>query len=208
MNDNTMKEKATNDDALKVDWLKGCEICSAGLCAEMDKFIEKHNMTERMAAKHLARSAEKVLGILLYNSDQIRSQYRYYKGKNNNKVEEILPPEGEVTTEAKRNGETVPHIFSRVGKAAMKRVPRSKLEADSFESLLGHARALAEGLQRWADGRVKPKSEWEMKAAKGVKDAATEIIIHYVRLDVDVKGIYERESQDRITQKEGTHGLD
>ena len=55
---------------------------------------------------------------------------------------------------------------------------------------------------------MKPKSEQEIKAAQGLKDAATEIITQYARLDVDVKGIYETESQHRITKKEGTHGLD
>lgn len=62
------------------EWLKGCEICDAGLCAEMDKYIEKHNMSARRAAAALAESAEKITGHALYSADLLRKRYERKAG--------------------------------------------------------------------------------------------------------------------------------
>ena len=185
MKENALNEDALNgdaiiEDAVNEDWLKGCEICTAGLCATMDKYIDKHNMTERMAAKYLAGSAEKVIGFPLYNPDQIRNQYRYHKGKNKDKVDGIHPPKADVTAKAKQDGKTVPRIFSTVG------IPGPKSPGD-FIKLRQHAEALAEGLQHWADGRMKPESEQEIAAAQSVKGAATQIIGAYAKLGIRVE---------------------
>jgi hypothetical protein len=60
-------------------WLQGCEICNAGLCAEMDRLIEV-GFSERKAAQQLVKQQEMSLHTELYSVASILNRYRYYKG--------------------------------------------------------------------------------------------------------------------------------
>jgi hypothetical protein len=60
---------------------------------------------------------------------------------------------------------------------------------DNFYRLKKYALALAEGLNFWADGTMKPETEDEGIYARIVMDAAPSIIVHYARMGVNVEGI-------------------
>jgi N6-adenosine-specific RNA methylase IME4 len=61
------------------EWLKDCEICNAGLCAEMDNYIAC-GMSVNKAAKQLEKDQKKKIGTKLYSAATIRNRYNYYKG--------------------------------------------------------------------------------------------------------------------------------
>jgi hypothetical protein len=61
-------------------WLKGCEVCDAGLTEEMNEQIDK-GLTQRAASKELVKQQEKELGMVLYTENAIRQRYRYHTGK-------------------------------------------------------------------------------------------------------------------------------
>lgn len=69
-------------------------------------------------------------------------------------------------------------------------IPEPK-EIDNFDRLSKHALALAEGLNFWADGTMKPETEHEGLCAKIVMDAAPSILIHYVRLGLNIEKVLE-----------------
>jgi hypothetical protein len=75
----------------KESWLKDCEICNAGLTAEMDEQIKEKGLGQREAAKELVKQQEQELGYVIYTENAIRQRYRYYKGKKDKKVGQIDP---------------------------------------------------------------------------------------------------------------------
>lgn len=62
---------------------------------------------------------------------------------------------------------------------------------DNFDRLKKHALALAEGLNYWADGTIKPESRDEGMAARIIMDAGPSIIVHYSRLGLDIIKIWD-----------------
>jgi hypothetical protein len=56
------------------DWLKGCEICNAGLCARFDELIES-GMSQRQAARELEQEQREKLGQILYPSETLRRRF-------------------------------------------------------------------------------------------------------------------------------------
>ena len=60
-------------------WLKGCEVCNAGLVVEMDRLIG-NGISVNKAAKLLAEEGERKIGDLVYSAAAIRARYRYFKG--------------------------------------------------------------------------------------------------------------------------------
>ena len=87
-------------------WLKDCEICNAGLCEEIDRLIEKDNLSQRTAAAHLAKVVEDRLGYPLYSADTLRKRYQRHTNrlgrndppnKTKDKSEENLPPKTKTT---------------------------------------------------------------------------------------------------------------
>ena len=214
--DDANKEDAKIDDAKLDDantseekWLAGCAICNEGLSDEMDKLIDKHNLTQVTAAEMLAEVIEERLGFPIYTPHALRKRYQRQKGKlAGQNVQATKPKDKSGTTAKARGNRTIPGPSSTLNIPRPRSKPEPELVPDTFQNLLCHANALAEGLQHWADGTIKPQSDPEVKAAQAIKDAAGDIISEYARLDIDVKGIYETESQHRISKKEGTHGMD
>ncbi len=60
------------------EWLKGCEVCNAGLCARFDELIDS-GISQRKAAKELEIEQIKVLGEVVYPWDTLRRRYRRNK---------------------------------------------------------------------------------------------------------------------------------
>ena len=69
--------------------------------------------------------------------------------------------------------------------------PPAPKPVDNFERLKKHAQALAEGLQFWVDGTMKPESEEEAIAARIVMDAGPSIVVHFSRLGLNIIRIWE-----------------
>lgn len=65
------------------DWLKNCEICSAGLCVTVDGYKKEKGVSERAACQQMAEESGG-----LYSGKQILDRYRYHTGKDR-KVSEI-----------------------------------------------------------------------------------------------------------------------
>lgn len=154
------------------EWLKGCEICDAGFCAEMDKFTNEHNMTQRTAAEELAKAIENRLGFQVYSPDALRKRYQRHTGKLGRNVPRTKPA-----------SKTAP----RTSPEASTVVPKPKQAPDVFQNLLAHAHALAAGLQSWCDGEIKPRSDQEVKAAQAILDALADIIKQYKKLIVNAQ---------------------
>lgn len=57
---------------MKVDWLKDCEICNAGLCHQMDEY-KSAGMSDRDAATQVEKDSNG-----LYSASVIRDRYRYH----------------------------------------------------------------------------------------------------------------------------------
>ena len=81
------------------EWLKGCEICNAGLCARFDELI-KEGLSQRKAAKHLESEQEKALGAVIYPAETLRTRLKRNKPS---KVGTNIPiqKEPEVKTQGK-----------------------------------------------------------------------------------------------------------
>ena len=56
------------------EWLKGCEICNAGLCARFDELIDQ-GMSQRRAAKELEKDQREQLGEVVYPSETLRRRF-------------------------------------------------------------------------------------------------------------------------------------
>lgn len=60
------------------EWLKGCEICNAGLCARFDELIDK-GMSQRKAAEVLEGEQEEKIGAVVYPANTLRQRYKRNK---------------------------------------------------------------------------------------------------------------------------------
>ena len=60
------------------EWLKGCEICDAGLCARVDE-LKRVGMSERQAAKELEKDQKEQLGEIVYPWNALRVRYQRIK---------------------------------------------------------------------------------------------------------------------------------
>lgn len=93
------------------------------------------------------------------------------------------------------SGKAAPRVGSRVATAVKKShrkgVIKPKPEADNFQRLWNHVKAVSEGLTFWADKTITPTTEDEAIAAKGILMAAQSIIVQFARLGIDVVGTYE-----------------
>lgn len=93
-----MKEKA-KDAPGNVIWLKECEICNAGLCAEVDR-LKESGLTENAACKQLVEQQEQILGEVIYSQSSIRNRYQWHRGKKVAQNEQALKASpGEKTPE-------------------------------------------------------------------------------------------------------------
>jgi len=173
-------------------FLKDCEICNAGLCKEMDRRLSSGGSSERTVAQELALVAEKELGYPLYSGKQLRDRYRYHKNKDkkgrvysskNNSQEQLqsLVPGSEVAE--------IPPVPDPAPTKSPKE--NSVKEPDNFQRLWKHVLATSEGLTFFADGTIKPTTEDEANAAKGILEAGQSIIVQFARLGIDVVGTYE-----------------
>ena len=57
------------------EWLKGCEICNAGLCARFDELIDQ-GMSQRRAAKELEKDQREQLGEVVYSAEALRNRFQ------------------------------------------------------------------------------------------------------------------------------------
>ena len=57
------------------EWLKGCEICNAGLCARIDELIDQ-GMSRRRAAKELEKDQREQLGEVVYSAEALRNRFQ------------------------------------------------------------------------------------------------------------------------------------
>lgn len=61
------------------EWLKGCEVCNAGLCERFDELISQ-GMSQRQAAKELENDQKEKLGEVIYPGDTLRKRFSRMKG--------------------------------------------------------------------------------------------------------------------------------
>jgi len=63
------------------EWLKGCEICNAGLCARFDELIGQ-GMSQRQAAKELEKDQREHLGEVVYPAESLRARFKDNRPKS------------------------------------------------------------------------------------------------------------------------------
>lgn len=68
-------------EAEGVPWLKGCEVCTAGLCGRMEE-LRASGLSERKAAKRMEEEAAQAIGEPVWSAEQIRRRYLYHTGKD------------------------------------------------------------------------------------------------------------------------------
>lgn len=56
------------------EWLKGCEVCNAGLCARFDE-LQDEGLSIRKASKVLEDEQEQELGTVLYPAETLRKRH-------------------------------------------------------------------------------------------------------------------------------------
>lgn len=57
------------------EWLKGCEVCDAGLCARVDE-LKGEGMSERKATEILENDQREILGEVIYTGNSLRRRYQ------------------------------------------------------------------------------------------------------------------------------------
>jgi len=60
-------------------WLKGCEMCNAGLVAEVDRLVDS-GISVNKACNLMAKEGERKIGDMVYTSAAIRGRYLLHKG--------------------------------------------------------------------------------------------------------------------------------
>ena len=133
----------------------------------------KHN-TQKELAKELNWSTGKVA-----MADKVWKETDDYTKEKIKKGEETISGAYRKLTEQNRKAER------------KKTIANEPKEIDNFERLKKHALALAEGLQFWADGTMKPETENEAVAARIIRHAAPMIITQYSRLGINIPAIYD-----------------
>lgn len=66
---------------MSTEWLKGCEVCNAGLCKKMDALIES-GLSQRKAAKVLVEEQKETLGQVVYSANALRHRYCDHTNKS------------------------------------------------------------------------------------------------------------------------------
>jgi protein gp37 len=56
------------------EWLKGCEVCNAGLCNRFDELIGQ-GLSQRKAAELLEAEQQEILGEIIYSSEALRRRF-------------------------------------------------------------------------------------------------------------------------------------
>jgi N6-adenosine-specific RNA methylase IME4 len=64
------------------EWLKGCEICNAGLCARFDELIGR-GLSQRRAARELEKEQQETLGAVVYSAQALRRRHQEIKSPGN-----------------------------------------------------------------------------------------------------------------------------
>lgn len=60
------------------EWLKGCEICNAGLVAQVDKYVDS-GLSVNKACKLMSEEGQRKIGELVYSQTAIMARYRLHK---------------------------------------------------------------------------------------------------------------------------------
>lgn len=68
------------------EWLKGCEICNAGLCTRFDELVES-GMSQRKASVFLEKEQKEKIGDVVYSADALRRRFLHSKPR----VEQLAP---------------------------------------------------------------------------------------------------------------------
>ena len=76
------KRKLQREEVNMAEWLKGCEVCNAGLCKEMSRLINDEGLSQRKAAQKLVdEQKEKFDGKVLYSVNALKNRYQLHTGK-------------------------------------------------------------------------------------------------------------------------------
>jgi hypothetical protein len=180
-------------------WLKGCEICNAGLVAEVDRQC-KGGISVLKACKLLVKEIERKFNVSPYTAESLMERYRYHKGLTKKKVSENLKSDNKNRQQNKQvaqdqvskteNGEVVPesnelsaehHTDAHKASAAASKPPKSELE--KAKDVIVRAARLLEMI---IDGQIKDNgTEIDKLCAQSIKRHGPGIIISYYRLGID-----------------------
>lgn len=120
------------------EWLKGCEVCDAGLCARVDE-LKGQGISERQASKMLEDDQKEHLGDVVYSANILRSRYKYLKGGR------------KPTTPAKSPKTEQPHQFTNAIHIAIFVISHlERIMADD-----PHRDAALKKVKQWVDRNIK-----------------------------------------------------
>jgi hypothetical protein len=209
----------------KSTWLKGCEVCNAGLINEIDRLVEEGNISVNKASQLVADEGERKLGERLYSSKQLMDRYRYHKGLDKtvseiqkpttsqtptNKGEERIAGAKKSTATKKQQqpqGEVEPVVMDKGGEYATKVIRESakaNRQGDSdLEKAAKHISKTADLLEEIISGSITDNgSKYDMLAAETIKQCGIRIIHNFSRIGVNPEKVA------RYYQGEANHEQD
>lgn len=146
-------------------WLKGCEICNAGLITEVDRLVESGGMSVRKACDLMAKEGKRKIGDMVYTSAAIRGRYIHYKGLVERKKEEVVETQPPDTTQTHNQSDSTE---SGISESENRQPPQEEVEPEADELSAAHH---TESAKASADA-AKPKPTELEKASKTITKAS------------------------------------
>ena len=189
-------------------WLKGCEICNAGLINQVDNLVEKKGISINKACQLMAKEVKNKFGDDIYDAAAIRARYLYHKGLNKKKIVENLQP---ATNNSKQKQEVIEHQISKTKNQPQPELPlqeevvpepdelsanyhveETKASAKANEpkpsELEKAAKAIkntAHLLERIIEGKIPSDGKYDALWAESIKRYGPSIIISFYQLGID-----------------------
>jgi hypothetical protein len=175
------------------NWLEGCEICNAGLVAEMDTLVDS-GISVRKAAKIMSEEGERKIGDLVYTEAAIRARYLLHKGKREphpNKVVHSEPHNHarpnwlDVKDDVMAEPAELSAAHYREASQASAQAKKAK-ETSELERAATVIKQAARLLERIVEGDIKDNgSEYDRLSAESIRRKGPSIIISYYQLGID-----------------------
>ena len=179
------------------EWLKDCEICNAGLIAEVDRQCDS-GVSLRKACELLVREIERKFKVSPYTAQSLRDRYQYNKGLRKKVVQNAPPennsdpqydPQETIIEENYDDIKPQPRDFSsahhRETAQASAQANKQK-QTSELERAATVIKQAARLLERIVEGDIEDNgTEYDRLSAESIRRYGPSIIISYYQLGID-----------------------
>ena len=153
-------------DNIMGKWLKGCEICNAGLINKVDELVEKKGISINKACQLMEKEVKNKFGDDLYTAAAIRARYLFHKGLKDKKVVQTVQLN---TNNPEQKQEVIEGQISKTkNQPQPELLPQEEVEPEPDELSADYH---VEAIKASAQANEPKPSELE-KAAKAIKNTA------------------------------------